>query len=143
MPAPLSAETRGKIIAHKRNKEKESDIAKWLSVSESTVTKTWNQFKDSDSFESKLGTRGRKPVFGQDVMDKIIAKVKEQPDITLEELVNEFDLKISISALSRKLKKANLNFKKRLCTRKSNSVTMSKNFAESGSNTLNISKFQD
>jgi len=114
MPAPICAETREKIIAHKRNKEKESDIAKWLFVSKSTVTKTWNQYKYSDSFDSKLNTRGRKPAFEQDVMDKIIAKVKAQPDITLEELVEEFDLKISISALSRKLKKANLNFKKNI-----------------------------
>ena len=132
MPAPLSAEMRGKIIAHKRNKKKESDIAKWLSVSESTVTKTWYQYRDSDSFESKLSTRGRKPAFRQDVMDKIIAKIKVQPDITLEELVKEFDLGISISALSRKLKNANFNFKKRHCMPRNSNATMFNDSAESG-----------
>ena len=143
MPAPLSAETRGKIISHKRNKEKESDIAKWLSVSESAVTKTWSQYKDSDSFESKLSTRGRKPAFGQDVMDKIIAKIKDQSDITLEELVNEFDLKISISALSRKLKNANFNFKKRHCTQRNSNAMMFNSSDVSGLNISNPSKSQD
>jgi len=132
MPAPISAETRLKIISHKKNKEKESDIAKWLFVSESTVTKTWSRYKDSDSFESKLNTRGRKPAFGQDVMDKIVAKIKKQPDITLEELIEEFDLKICESALSRKLSKIDLNFKKRHYTPKSNKEKMYNNYAKSG-----------
>ena len=132
MPAPLSAETREKIITHKIKREKERDIAKWLFVSESTVTKTWKQYKDSDSFESKLKTRGRKSAFGQDVMEKIIAKVNEKPDITLEELVEEFDLKISVSALCRKLKKLNLNRKKRHFFLKNNSGKMFKSSAKNG-----------
>jgi len=132
MPAPISAETREKIITHKRNKEKEGDIAKWLFVSKSTVTKTWSQYKNSDSFESKLSTRGRKPAFGQDVMDKIVAKIKEQSDVTLEELIEEFDLNICQSALSRKLTKIDLNFKKRLYTQKNSNGKMFKNFVKSG-----------
>ena len=132
MPAPLTAETREKIIAHKRNREKERDIAKWLFVSKSTITKTWKQYKGSNSFESKLSTRGRKPAFGQDITDKIIARINEKPDITLEELVEEFDLKISISALSRKLIKLNLNFKKRHYLQKNSNAQTFKNCEKNG-----------
>jgi len=65
-------------------------------------------------------------------MDKIIAKIKAQPDVTLEELVEEFNLKISISALCRKLQKLNLNFKKRHYSRRNSSGMMCKNFAKNG-----------
>jgi Mn-dependent DtxR family transcriptional regulator len=41
MSMPVPNEIHNKIIKHKENKEKQSDIAKWLMVSESTVTKVW------------------------------------------------------------------------------------------------------
>ena len=40
MPLPLSNEMREKIIQHKQNGEKESDIAKWLVINQSTVIAT-------------------------------------------------------------------------------------------------------
>jgi transposase len=132
MPAPLSKETRQKIVHHKENGEKESDIAKWLCVSESAVTKIWKLYKTKNTVKTMLHKRGRKPAFGVDIMDKIVKKIGEQPDITLEELVDEFGLGISISALSRKLAKLDLTFKKRLYLQKNNNVKMSKNSEQSG-----------
>ena len=132
MAVPLPNKTREAIVVHKMNGEKESEIAKWLCISKSSVTKTWALYKQQSSVEPKPHNKGRKPAFGQDVMDKIIAKIKDKPDITLEELVEEFSLKISISALCRKLQRLNLNFKKRHYSRKSNSEKMFSNFAESG-----------
>jgi transposase len=114
------------------NGEKETDIAKWLCISQSSVTKTWALFKHQHSVEPKPHNRGRKPAFGQDVMDKIIARIKEQPDVTLEELVEEFNLNISISALCRKLKKLDLNFKKRHYSPKNSNEKMCKYFGGSG-----------
>ena len=112
MPAPLSIELRKKIILHKQNGEKESDIAKWLLINQSTVTKIWRQFREEKTLETKVHKRGRKPAFCEKKMEEIKAKITEQPDITLEELVEVFELKISISALSRKLTKADLTYKK-------------------------------
>ena len=112
MPSPLSNEMRKKIIHHKQNGEKESDIAKWLVINQSTVTKIWRQYREENSLETKVHKRGRKPAFRNEKMEAIRAKIAEQPDITLEELVEVFDLKISISALSRKLSKTDLSFKK-------------------------------
>jgi transposase len=71
-------------------------------------------------------------------MERIIEKIREVPDITLEELVEEFNLKISISALSRKLKKEGLKFKKRHCFAKNSSVPMCSGCGESGSDTFRI-----
>ena len=112
MPAPLSNELRKKIIQHKQNGEKESDIAKWLLINKSTVTKIWRQYREEKTLETKVHKRGRKPAFCEKKMEEIIAAIAEQPDITLEELVEVFELNISISALSRKLTKADLTYKK-------------------------------
>jgi len=94
------------------NGETNANIAHWLRINEKTVRRISKLHQEHNSVDPMPHNKGRKPAFGQDVMDKIIATIKEQPDITLEELVEEFNLNISISALCRKLQKLNLNFKK-------------------------------
>ena len=132
MPMPLSQDLRNKIVFHKTNGETNADIAHWLRINEKTVRRIWGLYKEKKSVEPKPHNKGRKPAFGQVIMDKIIEKIKEQSDITLEELVEEFDLKISISALCRKLKKLNLNRKKRHFFLKNNSGKMFKSSAKNG-----------
>jgi len=132
MAMPLPNKLREAIVEHKMNGKKEEEIAKWLCISKSSVTKTWALFKRENSVEPRPHNRGRKPAFGQEVMDKIIAKIKEQPDVTLEELIEEFNLNISISALCRKLQKLDLNFKKRHYSRKNSNEKMCKYFDGNG-----------
>jgi len=112
MPMPLSQEYRENIIYHKKNGRSSKEIAKWLRVTKRSVERIWKIYKEENRVCPKEHNKGRKPAFGDEVMNQIVAKIKEQPDITLEELVEVFDLKISISALSRKLTKADLSFKK-------------------------------
>ena len=138
MGAPLSKEIRKKIILHKENGEKEEEIANWLLINKSTVTKIWRLYREENTLENKVYKRGRKPAFCSKKMEQIAAKIKEQPDITLEELVERFGLNISISALSRKLKKLNLTFKKRHFSQKSNSAQLSNGFEASGWDIFNI-----
>lgn len=138
MAVPLSQDKREAIVFHKLNGEKETEIAYWLRISQSSVTKIWALYKNQNTTKPKPHNKGRKPAFGQDVLDKIVAKIKEQPDITLLELIEEFELNISESALSRKLNKIDLNFKKRLCFQKNNSEKMFKNTVQNGSNISSI-----
>ena len=102
MSMPVSNETREKIIRHKENKEKQPDIAKWLMISESTVTKVWSRYKNTGSYEPSPRTQGRKPAINEETMAEIENKIKESPDMTLAELIDEFNLGISQSALSRR-----------------------------------------
>lgn len=132
MPKPLSQEIREKIIYHKKSGAKNEEIAKWLRVSRASVKRIWKRYKEENTIEVKKYKSGRKPAFCDKKMEKIKAKIKEQPDITLEELVEYFNLNISISALSRKLTKLELTFKKRRCFQKGNSVLMSNGFVVSG-----------
>jgi len=138
MPMPLSKETREKIIYHKKAGAKNAEIAKWLRVTTRSVEKIWKLYKEKNSIEPKPHNKGRKPAFCEKKMEQITVKIKEEPDITLEELVEEFNLNISISALSRKLKKKDLTFKKRRYSARNNCARMWLGCGESGSDIYRI-----
>jgi len=134
MPNPLPRETRENIIHHHENGAKNTEIVKWLRVSESSVKRIIRLYKEGKSIEAKTYKRGRKPAFCEAKLNKIIEKIAEQPDITLEELVEHFKLNISISALCRKLLKKKLSFKKRRCFQKNNSAQTCNGCGASGWN---------
>ena len=116
----IPKEIREKIIEHKTNKEKNKDIGKWLGISESAINRIWNKYKVSGTIENNYKNSGRKSAVSSEKMELVENKIKEQPDITLQELVDMLELNISISALSRKLKKLEYTLKKRLYFRKHN-----------------------
>ena len=132
MPKPLSKEMREAIIYHKQNRAKNKEIAKWLLINEKSVKRIWKKYKEEKTVEVPAYKRGRKAAFCDTTLNKIIEKIGEQPDITLEELVKLYSLNISISALSRKLTKLELTFKKRRYFVKNNSVLMSNGCAANG-----------
>jgi transposase len=113
LPNPTSKEIREKIIQHKQNYVNETDIAKWLIINQSTVTKIWALHKQTGSTQPRPRTQGRKPQVTQQTMNKITQKIEHQPDITLKELIEEFNLQISPAALSKRLTKLGYTFKKR------------------------------
>jgi transposase len=132
MPKPLTKETRENIIYHHKNGAKNTEIVKWLRVSTASVERIIHMHREGKSIEEKTYKRGRKPAFCEAKMNKILEKIREQPDITLEELKEQFHLNISISALCRKLVKRDLTFKKRRCFQKSNSELTCNGFEASG-----------
>ena len=81
MALPLSQEKREAIVFHKINGEKEDDIAHWLRISKSSVTKIWGLYNKQNSVEPKPHNKGRKPAFEQDVLDKIVARIKEKTPV--------------------------------------------------------------
>jgi len=109
-------EKRKLIIKHKQNGEKDKDIIKWLSVSQSTITRIWRLFKATGGVEGEPWRGGRKPLVDDETMRAVFARIEEQPDITENELIEEFSLGISQPALSKRLTKAGYTFKKRCST---------------------------
>jgi len=128
---PVSNETREKIIIHKQNKVRESDIAKWLIISTSTVTKVWARYKKTGSYLPSPKTQGRKSAVDVSTMAKIEEEIKNAPDATLAELIEKFDLTITEGALSKKLKKLDYSLKKRRLTQRNRIDRMSKKNANS------------
>jgi transposase len=118
LPKPTSNEIREKIVQHKQNYVNETDIAKWLIISQSTVTKIWKLYKTTGSTQPKPRTQGRKPLVTQQTIDQITQKIEQQPDITLNELIEKFNLPISKAALSKRLIKLGYTFKKRASIQK-------------------------
>ena len=86
----------------------------------SCVRSTWRKYKETQSIDNNYKNCGRKSAISVDKMEQVKVKIKEQPDITLQELIDLLDLKVSVSALCRKLKKLGYTLKKRLLLQESN-----------------------
>jgi transposase len=101
MPKSLSNDLRKRIIEAKLRGDTEDKIAAEKEVSKSTVTKLWALYRETGSYEARVNLNGRKPALSRDQIEQIIRKIKEQPDITLQELVDKLNLPVCISALCR------------------------------------------
>jgi transposase len=117
MAKPISNDKRAAIVKHMQVGENKENIAKWLFVCVRTVTRVWDKFNATGNYEAAPQNSGRKPAVTPETMEKVVLKIKEMPDMTLLELINEFDLPLSQSALCRRLIKLGLTFKKRHFTR--------------------------
>jgi len=132
MPKPLSEDIRELIIYHHKNGAKNTEIVKWLCVSKTSVERILRKYREEKTIETKYYKSGRRPAFCDGKLKLIREKIREQPDITLEELIEQFHINISISALSRKLTRLNLSFKKRRYFVKNNSALMSNGYVVNG-----------
>ena len=125
MAKPISNDKREAIIKHKQAGESESNICKWLFIHPRTVQRVWKKYKETGSYEPNPLNNGRKPMVSKETMDKVVLKIQEEPDMTLQELIDEFDLGISQAALCKRLIKLGLSFKKRHFTQTDKSEKMS------------------
>ena len=110
---PITNRERETIVIHKRNGERNENIAKWMRVSISSITRIWHLYKTTGNYEPKPQNSGRKPMVTKTEMDLVREKIKCQADVTLRELIDEFSLRISESALCRRLLAMGLTRKKR------------------------------
>ena len=110
---PITNRERETIVFHKKNGERNESIAKWVRVSISSITRIWRLYRATGNCEPKPQNSGRKPMVTKTQMDMVAKKIQEQPDITLRELIDEFSLGISESALCRRLSVMGLTLKKR------------------------------
>jgi transposase len=115
---PISIRDREAIVKHKQAGKSGYEIAQWLMVHRQTVSRVWQQFLTTGNVAPKPKNSGRKPKITSEIMDKIFLKIEKQPDTTLNGLIDKFSLPVSEAALSKRLKKSGLTYKKRLSTQK-------------------------
>jgi transposase len=132
MPKPLSPKMRELIVYHKEKGATNAETAELLQVNAKSVKRIWKRYREENTIVPKPQNSGRKAAFCEAKLNKIAEKIREQPDVTLEELVEVFSLNISISALSRKLIQRNLSFKKRRYFVKNSSARTCNGFAVNG-----------
>jgi transposase len=115
---PIPVRVREAIVKHKQAGKSVSEIAKWLMIHKQTVSRVWQQFLTTGNVTPKPKNSGRKPKITPQTMENIFTKIEQQPDITINGLIDEFNLQVSESALSKRLKKSGLTYKKRLFIQK-------------------------
>jgi len=89
------------------------EIAKYYSVDISTVYRLVKRRDQTGSYETRTHQRGRKPALSQDQKQAIINLVQEQPDITINEIIDQLHLKVSDETVRRTLIKAGYTYKKK------------------------------
>jgi transposase len=122
MPQPLSNDLRRRIIEAKLRGDTEDKIAAEKEVSKSTITKLWALYRETGSYEARPNPSGRKPALSTNQLNQITQKIDEQPDITLQELIDALNLPVCVSALCRTVNnKLDLRFKKNFACRRTKS----------------------
>ncbi|MDR3299142.1 MAG: hypothetical protein LBU43_03860 [Candidatus Accumulibacter sp.] len=120
MPAALSRGIREKIIIKHEKGLSARVILEHLELP--CIASVYNiikLYKETGSMAPKPLNNGRKPMLTDEMLKKIEGKIREQPDITLEDLKEELSLPVCISALCRTINnKLELPLKKRHSFRK-------------------------
>ena len=125
MAKPISNDKREVIIKHKQAGESEANISKWLLIHPCTVGRVWKKYRETGSYAPNPLNNGRKPLVSKETMDRVVLKIQEMPDMTLRELIDEFELGISEAALCKRLIKLGMSFKKRQSTQTDKNEKMS------------------
>lgn len=109
-----SIEKREMIIQAKADGMKIEEIVKVYHVGRSTVYDLLKLEKETGSIQPRPHEYGRKPSLNQEKLAELRQLLDARCDITLWEIIEEMELEICISALSRIIrKKLNYHLKKR------------------------------
>ena len=115
----ITIEKRDLLIAAKKRGEKEEDIAKWLEISVRSVSRIWKLYNETESVQP-VKRLGRKSSIDNAKLEELRNAIRRQPDLTLEELIDELKLPIKKSRLAVILDQMGLSLKKRHCFQRSN-----------------------
>lgn len=113
MPKYISNEKRADIIFHKKKGKNNKEISEYMRVSIRTVGRIWKDYQSHGKTEANVHNCGRKSSITGEQKEIIFKEIENVPDITLNELIEKFELKITEGGLSKYLKKQGLTYKKR------------------------------
>jgi transposase len=109
-----SSPIRKKIVADYAGGKGASAIAQKYGVSRKTVYNLVELQQNSGSLCARMETVGRKPALTAEGLEEMRSLILAQPDITLEEIKEEMQLDICLSAIHRIIKgKLGFTYKKR------------------------------
>lgn len=101
MPSPLSNDLRKRIIDARGRGDTIPKIAREKGVSESAIERLLALYRETGSYEPRPNGGGRKPRLTPEQLEQIRAKIEEQSDITLLEMIEALHLPLCESALCR------------------------------------------
>lgn len=90
-----------------------SEVAKYFSVNKSTVYRLVERRDQTGGYETRTNLRGRKPVLSEEQRQAIIQLVREEPDITINEMIERLHLNVCDETVRRVLVKEGYTYKKK------------------------------
>jgi transposase len=113
MANAISMDLRKRIVEAKESGHTIERIAKEKSVSRGTVSNILRLYRETGSYAPLPRRNGKPSCITPELLSKIEYKIEIAPDATLQEIIDELKLPISISMLSKIIKhKLKLNYKK-------------------------------
>lgn len=88
-------------------------VAEFFSVNTSTVYRLVNRRDKTGEWQTRTHLRGRKSALSQEQKQSIIQLVQEQPDVTINEIIEQLHLTVSDETVRRALIKAGYTYKKK------------------------------
>jgi putative transposase len=122
----IHIEVRKKIIAAREKGLLIREISRAYSCGESAINRLLRQYRDSGDINPKTHTRGGKPALDTQGLEAMSQLILSTPDITLEEIREAMDLRISLAAIRKIInRKLGFHYKKRQYTPVSGTDLMS------------------
>ena len=112
----ISIELRKIVIENNQKGIKAEETSRVLGVGLSTVYKLIKRYKEKGSIEASY--QGRQPKVTQKDIEDMEKLVTEEPDITINEIIEKLNLPIKKSQVSNILRRLGFNFKKEADTRR-------------------------
>lgn len=97
----LNNETRNLLVDAYNRHGNANLVASMFSVTPRTVYRLVARKRDTGSVELRTSQRGRKPKLNDDQLRQIDELIRQRPDITLLDIIEELKLECSESTLSR------------------------------------------
>ena len=109
----LSMDLRERIVtAYEANEGSYSVLAARFSVSRAVVGKLVRQNRHLGTLEPQVHLRGRKRLIVGDKEKQLLQHVRQQPDATLRERIDELELNCCVNTMWQSLKRLGQSFKK-------------------------------
>lgn len=109
----LHNEARNLILEAWDKLHNAKEIAECFSVNRSTVYRLVERKERTGSIETRTNMRGRKPALSQGEHQAIIKLVDDEPDITINEIIERLHLSVCDETVRRTLAKAGYTYKKK------------------------------
>ena len=111
---PIPTYLREKMVAAVNTGALKAEVARRFGVSHTVVAKFVKLAEAGESLEPKPRSGGPPPTLTEADRERLVEAVDEQPDATLEELIDLCDLKVSASTVSRELAKLDRTRKRKV-----------------------------
>lgn len=109
----LHNEARKLLIEAWSKTHNAKEIAECFSVNTSTVYRLEKRMRETGSVETRTSQRGRKPALSQNDIQNIDRLIQQQPDITINEVLEKLQLHVSDEMVRKAILKLGYVYKKK------------------------------